>query len=105
MPHYSGFKNNKWVDVRMDAKCLKNIFVVVFQSSYLQRKVTKFTMSYLVLLLYLSCRNGSGANKTNECEKSLCEDKRNMFGARIKIMWEKQIVDPPIDYITSVNVP
>ena len=23
---------------------------------------------------------------------------RNMFGARIKIMWEKQLGDPPIDY-------
>ena len=26
-----------------------------------------------------------------------------MFGARIKIMWKEQHVDPPIDYITSVN--
>ena len=24
---------------------------------------------------------------------------RNMFGARIKIMWEERLVDPPIDYI------
>ena len=30
---------------------------------------------------------------------------RNMFGARIKIMWEEQLVDPPIDYITFLNVP
>ena len=30
---------------------------------------------------------------------------RNMFGARIKIVWEEQLVDPPIDYITSLNVP
>ena len=29
---------------------------------------------------------------------------RNMIGARIKIMWEEQLADPPIDYITSVNV-
>ena len=28
--------------------------------------------------------------------------KINMFGARIKIMWEEQLVDPPIDYITYV---
>ena len=28
-----------------------------------------------------------------------------MFGARIKIMWEEQLVDPPIHYITSVNIP
>ena len=28
---------------------------------------------------------------------------RNMFGARIKIMWEEQLVDPPIHNITSVN--
>ena len=26
-----------------------------------------------------------------------------MFGTRIKIIWEEQLVDPPIDYITSVN--
>ena len=27
-----------------------------------------------------------------------------MFGARIQIMWEEQLVDPPIDYIgKSIN--
>ena len=29
----------------------------------------------------------------------------SIFGARMKIMWEKQLVDPPIDYKTPVNVP
>ena len=29
---------------------------------------------------------------------------KNTFGAKIKIMWEEQLVDPPIDNITSVNV-
>ena len=29
----------------------------------------------------------------------------NMVGARIKIMWEEQLVDPPNEYITPVNVP
>ena len=24
---------------------------------------------------------------------------RNMFGPRIKIMWEEQLVDPPIDFL------
>ena len=28
-----------------------------------------------------------------------------MVGARIKIMWEEQLVDPPNDYRTPVNVP
>ena len=28
-----------------------------------------------------------------------------MFGARIKIIWEWQLFDPPIDYIRTVNVP
>ena len=28
---------------------------------------------------------------------------RNIFGARINIMWEEQLVDPPIHYITTVN--
>ena len=32
-------------------------------------------------------------------------EQRSMFGARMKIMWEEQLVDPPIDYITPVNVP
>ena len=27
-----------------------------------------------------------------------------MNGARIKSMWEKQLVDPPIDYITRGTV-
>ena len=26
-------------------------------------------------------------------------------GGRIKIMWEEKLVDPPIDFITSVNAP
>ena len=32
-------------------------------------------------------------------------EQRSMFGARMNIMWEEQLVDPPINYITSVNVP
>ena len=27
-------------------------------------------------------------------------EQRTMFGAIIKIIWEEQLVDPPIDYIT-----
>ena len=30
-------------------------------------------------------------------------EQRDMFGARIKIMWEEQLVDPPIDYITNIT--
>ena len=37
-------------------------------------------------------------------EKGRQKDKGS-FGARIKIVWEEQLVDPPIDYITFVNVP
>ena len=40
-----------------------------------------------------------GANRTMKVRRPL----RNLFGARIKIMWEEQLVNPPIDYITSVN--
>ena len=32
-------------------------------------------------------------------DKCLLEQQRNTFGARIKIMWEEKLVDPPIDYI------
>ena len=33
------------------------------------------------------------------------QKQRNSFGTRIKIMWEEQLVDSPIDSITSVNIP
>ena len=33
-------------------------------------------------------------------DKSLLWRKRNMFGARLKTIWEEQLVDPPIDYVT-----
>ena len=52
--------------------------------------------------MFLSHWNESGANKNNKSEKAFVKTKeyvRNMFGARIKIMCEKQLVDPPIDYI------
>ena len=29
---------------------------------------------------------------------------KDILGTRRKIMWEEQLVDPPIVYITSVNV-
>ena len=30
---------------------------------------------------------------------------KNKFGDRMKIMWKEQLVGPPIDYITPVDVP
>ena len=36
-----------------------------------------------------------GANRTMKVKRPLCEQ-RNMFGVRRKIMWEEQLVDPPI---------
>ena len=41
------------------------------------------------------------ANKT----ETFCDNKGICFGAKIKIVWEEQLTDPPIDFITSVNVP
>ena len=38
----------------------------------------------------------------HEIEKGLCEDKGICNGTRIKIMWEEQLVDPPIDFKTLV---
>ena len=29
---------------------------------------------------------------------------KDILGARMKIMWQEQLVDPPIAYTTSVNV-
>ena len=51
------------------------------------------------ILLGLSGHNEKGAIKNNQAKIGLCE---NMFGARMKIMWEEQFVDPPIHYIISV---
>ena len=39
------------------------------------------------------------------CSRSSYLTQWNMVGARIKIMWEEQLVDPPNEYITPVNVP
>ena len=50
----------------------------------------------VMVVLYLSGQNEKSTNRT---------DKRNMFGARVKIMWDEQLVDPPVHYITSVNAP
>ena len=32
-------------------------------------------------------------------------EQRSIFGARMQIVWEEQLVDPPIDHTTPVNVP
>ena len=48
--------------------------------------------------MYLSGQNEMGT-------KGLPQQQRNTFGARIKIMWEEQLVDPPIDYLKTMNVP
>ena len=54
------------------------------------------------LILCLSGHNKKGANRTMKVKRSLWEQ-RNMLGARIKIMWKEQLVDPPIHNKTSVN--
>ena len=51
-------------------------------------------------LLYLSGQNKKGANRTTKVKRPL-RRQRNMFGNKIKIMWEEQVVDPPIDYINK----
>ena len=44
----------------------------------------------------------SGANKNNERKGPLWRQ-RNIFGTRIKIMWDNQLVDSPIDYTITVT--
>ena len=61
-------------------------------------------IEWLVKLLCLSGHNKKGANRTMKVKRPLWEQ-RNMFGARIKIMWDEQLVDPPIHYLTGVVVP
>ena len=60
------------------------------------RKFVLITSSKLqfLILLCLSDRKKRAPTRT-----------KNIVGARIKIMWEEQLVDPPIDYVKSVNVP
>ena len=45
----------------------------------------------LHLLLCLSARSKRAPTQTIE--------ERNMVGVRIKITWEEQLADPPIDYV------
>ena len=44
-------------------------------------------------------------NEINSKVKRPLWEQRNMLGARIKIMWEEQLVDPLNNYITSVIPP
>ena len=53
-------------------------------------------MSVYIVIVFVRW-DKSGTNKNNGT--------KDMFGARIKIMGEEQLVDPPIDFITSANVP
>ena len=52
-------------------------------------------------MIVLGLTQQKGANRTMTVKRPLREQ-RNMFGARIKIKWEEQLVDPLSDYITSV---
>ena len=63
-------------------------------------------MLYLATKMILIIIMNIGMNYTcyiNGLIRRLLRRQRNMFGTRIKIIWEEQLVDPPIDYITSVN--
>ena len=60
-----------------------------------------FFFKCLLLLLCLSDYNKKGANKNNQVKGPLLKQ-RNMFVVRIKIMWEEQLVDPPIHFTTFV---
>ena len=60
-------------------------------------RILRYVKAYLFQLLCLSDHKKKVPTRTIE--------QRHMVGARIKIMWEEQLVDPPTDYITSVNVP
>ena len=52
----------------------------------------------LVKILYNYGLNEKDAKRTMKVQKPSWEQ-RNLIGTRIKIMWEEQLVDPPIDYI------
>ena len=45
--------------------------------------------------------NEKGANKNNQVKRPL-QERMQMLGARIKIMWKEQLVDPPIHYLISI---
>ena len=47
-------------------------------------------MAMITMILYLSGQKKNGANET-----------KAPFGARIKIMGEEQLVDPPIIYMNN----
>ena len=49
-----------------------------------------------MILLYLSGWKEKGANRTMKVKRPWRQG--NMFGATIQILWEEQLVDPPIQY-------
>ena len=51
-----------------------------------------FSKLSIRFILFVSAKN-KGANITLRVKRPLCEQS-NMFGARIKIIWEEQLVDP-----------
>ena len=70
----------------------------------LQKKVLKIGFFIAEVVPCLLCLDGCIIVFVQSEEKGHQQDK-GPFGAKIKIMWEEQLVDPPIDYKTSVNVP
>ena len=60
---------------------------------YLMRDLQLFRWYYCICLVIIK-----GANRTMKVKRPLWEQ-RKMISARVKIMWEQQTVDPPIDYI------
>ena len=78
------YKKCQFVKYEFDSVYLYLIFLGIF-----------WQVSLPVVLLYLSVWNESGANMNNESGKAFMKTKEY---ARIKIMWEEQLVYPPIDY-------
>ena len=69
---------------------------------FLKERAVSTNRKDYCLSIVIVWSEGNGANKNNESEKAFVK-KTNMFGARIKIMWEEPLVDPSMHYITFVN--
>ena len=49
--------------------------------------------------MYLLCMSDH-----NERAPTRSIEQRNLVGARTKVMWEEQLVNPPTDYITTTKL-
>ena len=62
----------------------------------------KYSTNTIIVFVSTEEKGGERTMRQTLNVKSPLWKQRNMFGARIKIMWEEQLVDPSIHYIKKI---